>query len=71
MLGHRLLLATNIIVNIFFSEDFLNTKVFNLGSSNVILDMFRRTGVQKCHTHTAPLFPLNRTQNKLPAVGRA
>ena len=54
MLGHRLrpwaniiptkpfkLLTTNIIVWIFFSEDFLNTKVLNLGTSNVILHMFK------------------------------
>ena len=41
-------LTTNIIVNIFFSKDFLNTKLLNLRTSNVILRMFIRTGVQNC-----------------------
>ena len=71
MLGHSLrrlatlfqpkpfkLLTTNIILNFFFlSEDFLNTKVLNLGTSNVILDMLIRTYVQKCQpfpTHSTP-----------------
>ena len=48
-----------IIVNIVF-EDFLNTKVFNLGTSNVIFVMFIRTGVHKCQpfpTHSTPLSP--------------
>ena len=41
-----------------FSEDFWNTKVLNLGTSNVIFDMFTRTGVQKWQpfpTHITPL----------------
>ena len=45
---------------IFFSEHFLKTKVLNLGTSNVILDMFIRTGVQKYQpfpTHSTPLSP--------------
>ena len=49
-----------------FSEDFLNTKVLNLGTLNVILHMFIRTGVQNVNRfpHTSPLFPLNRTQSQ-------
>ena len=56
MLGHRLLYT---VVNIVF-EDFLNTKVLNLGTSNVIFVMFIRTGVHKCQpfpTHSTPLSP--------------
>ena len=43
-----------------FFEDFSNTKVLNLRSSNVILHMFIRTGVQKCQafpTHITLLSP--------------
>ena len=73
MLGHRLrrwaniiptktIWALNIIFNreCIFSEHFLKTKVLNLGISNVIFDMFIRTGVglQKCPPHTQhPSFP--------------
>ena len=45
------------IVNIFSSEDFLNTKVLNLGTLNVIVHMFI---IQKCQpfpTHSTPLSP--------------
>ena len=46
--------------DLIFSEHFLKTKVLNLGTSNVILDMFIRTGVHKCQpfpTHNTPLSP--------------
>ena len=58
--------VTNIIVNIFFSEDFLNTKVLSLGTSNVLLHMFIRTGVNNVNRfpQTAPLSPLNKTQTQ-------
>ena len=62
MLGHCLRRWANIIQiktlyalitifnreGIFFLNIFLKTEVFNLGTSNVILDMFIRTGVQEC-----------------------
>ena len=83
MLSHRLRRWANIIPtetlqalnheynrDYFFSEDFLNTKVLNLGTSDVILHMFIRTGVQKCQpfpTDSTPL-SLNRTQNKLNII---
>ena len=50
-----------------FSEDFLNTKVLNLGTSNVIMHIFIRTGVQKCQpflTYTAPVFTMDKTQTQ-------
>ena len=53
------------------SEHFLKTKVLNLGTSNVILDMFIRTGVQRCQpfpTHSTPPSPkwdTNSGKNKL------
>ena len=43
-----------------FSEHFLKTKALNLATSNAILEMFIRTGVQKCQpfpTHITPLPP--------------
>ena len=43
-----------------FSKHFLKMKVLNLGISNVIFDMFIRTGVQKCQPfprHNTPLSP--------------
>ena len=46
------------------TEDFLNTKVLNIGTSNVILYMFIRTGVQNSFPHSASLFPPNRTQTQ-------
>ena len=52
------LLNTNIIVNIFFSEDFLNTKVFNLGTPNVHKDWCTEINVNR-FPHTPPLSPLN------------
>ena len=53
-------------MNIILSEHFLKTKVGlpNLGTPNVILDIFIRTGVAYSFSHTAPLFPLNRTQTQ-------
>ena len=73
MLGYRLRGWDNIILTktlqalnhecnreYLFFEDFLSTKVLNLGTSNVILDMFIRTGVQKCQpfpTHITPSSP--------------
>ena len=56
--GPLKLLTTNIIVNIYFSEHLLKTKVLNLRIWNVILHMFIRTGVQKCEPfpiHSTPL----------------
>ena len=77
ILGHRLRRWVNIIptktfqglITIFnreciFSEHFLKTKVLNLGTSNVIIDISIRTGVKKCQPfpHTAPLCSLNSTE---------
>ena len=72
MLGHRLRGWANISPTKTFqarttnnynrekknSEDFLNTKVLNLGTSKVIFDMFIRACLQKCQpfpTHSTPL----------------
>ena len=79
MLGYRLRRWANTIpskillalITIFnrkciFSEHFLKTKVLNLGTPNVIFDMFIRTGVHNCQsfpTHSTPL-SLNRTQTR-------
>ena len=48
-----------------FLEHFLKIKVPNVGTSNVIFDMFRLVyrNVNR-FPHTAPLFPRNRTQAK-------
>ena len=82
MLGHRLRRWANIIPTKtlqplnheynrvdFFSEDCLSTKVLNLGTSNVILHMFIRTGVQ-FPTHSTPLSPKYDTNSgKIKLIG--
>ena len=74
MLGHCLRRWANIIPTkslqalitifnregIFFPEHFVKAKVLNVDTLNIILDMFIRTGVQKCQpfpTHNIPLSP--------------
>ena len=85
MWGHRLrrwassiptktlsLLTLYLIVNVFFLNT-LKSKVLNLGTLNVLFDMFIRTGVRKCQpfpTHSTPLSPKqDETPGKINSIG--